>query len=312
MLRSKWFFHPLFVFIFSLIALGTSLFIYIRSYLKVNDAFKEFVLKHNMSGTKLFDSDTWIMILITSVLVAIIIAGLAIIYIYYQKMINLYRKQQNFINGFTHELKTPVASLQLFIDTFIKHDLDRQQQLKYLEYMQKDTKRLSDNVNQILNLAKIEEKRKLQDLFPRNLNEVISDFVDKNKELFDNLEVSYSPCEESIVIPINLNQYDMMLMNIFTNAIRYNDKENPELKIEVKIENKNVLISFKDNGMGLHSNELKKVLKKFYQVGKSAKGTGLGLYLVANIMRLHNGKVEIVSDGPGKGVEVKLVFKDWN
>jgi two-component system, OmpR family, phosphate regulon sensor histidine kinase PhoR len=190
MLKSKWFFHPLFVFIFSIIALGTSLFIYISSYIKVNDAFRTFVLKHNIAGKALFDSQTWVMILITSVLVALIITGLAIIFVYYQKMINLYRRQQNFINGFTHELKTPVASLQLLIDTFIKHDLPRSQQLKYFEYMLGDTKRISDNVNQILNLANIEEKKHLDDLHPRDVTEVIEDFIEKNKLTYNSHKIN--------------------------------------------------------------------------------------------------------------------------
>lgn len=309
MLKSKWFFHPLFVFVFSIIALGTSLFIYISSYLKVNDAFKEFVLKHNTVGQKLFDSDTWVMILITSVLVAIIITGLAIIFIYYQKMINLYRKQQNFINGFTHELKTPVASLQLLIDTFIKHELKRDQQLKYLKFMQIDTKRISDNVNQILNLANIEEKKHLDDLHPRDISEVLEEFIEKNKELFENHELSYTKSDKKTYLPVNLNLFDMMMMNIITNALRYNENEIKKIDIKTQLENNILSILITDNGAGIKATELKHIFKKFYQIGTSVKGTGLGLYLVSNIVRLHHGKVKVFSEGLGKGTTVRLDFK---
>jgi two-component system, OmpR family, phosphate regulon sensor histidine kinase PhoR len=309
MLRSKWFFHPLFVFIFSIIALGTSLFIYISSYLKVNDAFKEFVLKHNTVGQKLFDSETWVMILITSILVAIIITGLAIIFVYYQKMINLYRKQQNFINGFTHELKTPVASLQLLIDTFIKHELEREQQLKYLKFMQIDTKRISENVNQILNLANIEEKKHLDDLYPRDISDVIEEFLDRNKEIFENHELTFLRLKESLLIPINLNLFDMMIMNIITNALRYNENEFKKIKIKLQSQTNQLSILISDNGIGIKTTEIKNVFKKFYQIGESVKGTGLGLYLVSNIMRLHKGKVKILSQGLGEGITVKLDFR---
>ncbi len=307
--RSKWFFHPLAVFIYSLFALGTSLFIYIHSYLKVNDAFRDFVLKHNNTGRKLFDSDTWVMILITSVLVAIIIAGLAIIYIYYHKMIILYRKQQNFINGFTHELKTPITSLNLFIDTFLRHDFPRDKQIKYLKFMQKDTRRLSDNVNQILNLAKIEEKRKLQDLSPLDVYQVIFEFIEKDKEMFGKLQIYFERPKEKIILFINLNLFNMMLMNIFTNAVRYNEKENPSLRVDIKKTDKKIEIFFKDNGIGLVKEELKEVFKKFYQVGASVKGTGLGLYLVSNVVRLHKGKALMMSEGLGKGSTMVLNFK---
>ncbi len=67
--------------------------------------------------------------------------------------------QQNFINGFTHELKTPVTSLKLYLDTFTMHELDRATQLKYVNFMKRDANRLSDNISKILNLARIEDKK---------------------------------------------------------------------------------------------------------------------------------------------------------
>ena len=309
MLKSKWFFHPLFVFIFSLIALGTSLFLYISTYIKVNDAFREFVFKHKLDGKHLLDSDTWVMILITSVLVGIIITGLAIIFIYYQKMIKLYRIQQNFINGFTHELKTPVASLNLFIDTFLKHGLSREQQIKYLNFMKKDTVRLADNINQILDLAKIEDRKSLQNLYPRDVNRLIAGFISKNRDILGTLEVDFKPTNEKTMLDLDNNLFDMVLMNIFTNAIRYNDKPIPKIDVRIKTHKNQVSVSFKDNGIGMVKSEQKKVFKKFYQIGLSAKGTGLGLYMVANIIRLHKGTVEMKSEGPGLGSKLSLHFK---
>jgi len=119
MIKSRWFFHPLFIFIFSLVALALSLFIYIRSYLQVNYALQEVVHKYNLNAGQMLETETWVLILTLSLLVAVILGGLLIIYIYSQKIIQLYRLQQNFINGFTHELKTPIASLQLFWKRFL-------------------------------------------------------------------------------------------------------------------------------------------------------------------------------------------------
>ncbi len=288
--------------------MGTSLFIYISSYIKVNDAFRDFVVKHNIAGKALFDSQTWVMILITSILVALIITGLAIIFVYYQKMINLYRRQQNFINGFTHELKTPVASLQLLIDTFIKHELSREQQLKYLGFMHVDTKRISDNVNQILNLANIEEKKHLENLHARDVSEVIEEFIENNKLTYNANIINLKKVDDKIFLPINSNLFDMMLMNILTNALRYNESEKKVVNINIKKVDNTLIIAIKDNGIGILKSELKKVFKKFYQIGASVKGTGLGLYLVANIVRLHDGKINIISDGLGFGSTVLLKF----
>jgi len=124
----------------------------------------DFVRKKNLDSSQFLEPQTWIMILVLSVLVTVILVCLVIIFVYYQKVIQLYRMQQNFINGFTHELKTPLASLRLFLDTFLKHELPREEQMKYLTFMKRDTDRLVDNVNLILNLAKIEEK-KISDKF---------------------------------------------------------------------------------------------------------------------------------------------------
>ena len=157
-MRKTVFFHPVTIFISSLIALGVSLYLYIDSYLRVNETLKTFIQKSGLPKEQFRSPETWIMILTLSVLVSLIIIGMVVIFTYYQKVIQLYRMQQSFINGFTHELKTPIASLRIFIDTFKKHELTREKQLDYLDLMGRDTERLQSNVMQILNMAKIEDR----------------------------------------------------------------------------------------------------------------------------------------------------------
>jgi signal transduction histidine kinase len=111
-IRTWWIFHPITIFSGTLVAIGSALFIFIRSYLQVNDALLQFVTKYQVDN-QFQDTQTWDIIVILSVLVSVTLFGVAIIFIYYQKLFKLYRFQQNFINGFTHELKTPIASLRL-------------------------------------------------------------------------------------------------------------------------------------------------------------------------------------------------------
>ena len=178
--KSSWLLRPVTIFVFSLLALGTSLYLYITSYLRVNDAFAMFVRKHNLDARQLLDSHTWVTILVLSILVGSIILGFSLVFIYYQKLIQLYRMQQNFISGFTHELKTPIASIRLFLDTFSRHDLPREDALKYIEFMRKDTDRLASNVDQILNLAKIEEKKYEPNFTTVEANQYLNEIVAKN------------------------------------------------------------------------------------------------------------------------------------
>ena len=280
----------------------TSLFMYIRSYLQVDDSIRQFIAKNNLAQSQLLQTDTWVNILFLSILVAIILAGTIIIFVYYQKVIQLYRMQQNFINGFTHELKTPIASMKLFLDTFKKHELSREDQLKYLEFMIRDTDRLADNVNQILNLGKIEEKNAAINTTQVEFYEFVESFITKNPHLFEECEINVKKIDHiQYFSTVDTSLMEMVLMNIITNAIRYNDSKAPKIEIKFRSLGKKFAVDFIDNGMGIDKNNHKNIFKKFYQVGKTTKGSGLGLYLTSQILRLHKGSVEVESSGNGLG-----------
>ncbi len=309
MIKSRWFYHPLFIFIFSLLALALSLFLYIRSYLQVNEALQQVVVKYNLNAKQIMQGETWVMILILSLLVTVIIAGLLIIYIYYQKMIQLYRLQQNFINGFTHELKTPIASLQLFLDTFARHELKREDQLKYIDFMKRDTKRLSDNVLRILQLGRLEDRHVKTEFKDEDLVVLIENFIKNTPHLFEEGKVLFVTSLKSHSMQLDSALIEMLIMNMVTNGFIYNKSNEKIVTIKLYREKKNLILEFTDNGIGLEKSEYKKIFKKFYQVGKSAKGNGLGLYIVSSIVRLHKGEIESSSPGPDLGSTFKIIFK---
>ncbi len=309
MIKSRWFYHPLFIFIFSLIAVALSLFLYIRSYLQVNEALQQVVIKYNLNAKQILQGETWVMILILSLLVTVIIAGLLIIYIYYQKMIQLYRLQQNFINGFTHELKTPIASLQLFLDTFAKHELKREEQLRYIEFMRRDTKRLSDNVMRILQLGRLEDRHVKTEFKEEDVVSLINNFIKNTPHLFEEGKIQFDSSLEMFTMQLDTGLIEMLLMNMVTNGFIYNKSSEKLVKVKLYLENKNLILEFIDNGIGLEKSEHKKIFKKFYQVGKSSKGNGLGLYIVSSIVRLHKGEIESTSKGTGLGSTFKIIFK---
>lgn len=306
----KWYFHPIFIFSFSLVALLTSLFVYIQSYLRVSDSLRLFVEKNKIDARQFLETDTWVTILFLSVLVAIILAGTIIIFVYYQKVIQLYRLQQNFINGFTHELKTPIASMRLFLDTFKKHELSREDQLKYIEFMIRDTERLSDNVGQILNLGKIEDKNFSVKRYHQNIYVFLEEFLAKNPHLFEDCEIIVKKIDHvDYFAPIDSSLIEMVFMNLLTNAIRYNDSKNPRIEIRFRSLGRKMAIDFIDNGKGIDKSEHRNIFKKFYQVGKTTKGSGLGLYLTAQILKIHKGRIDIESDGNGLGSTFTLIMQ---
>lgn len=311
--QSKWFLHPILIFIASVVAVCLSLILYIYWYVEVSTGLKGVLDRAKLDPDKALASQTWLVILVLSILVGIILLGIFIIFVYNQKTFRLYRLQRNFISNFTHELKTPVTSLKLYLETFRKYELPREDQLRYIGYMVQDADRLTHNINRILNLARIESKTYEGKVEREDLVQTIERFYKKNRHLFDGCEINiHNLSGKSFPYVISPALFEILLMNLFTNAIKYNESEVPRLDITFEPKGRGLHIRFKDNGLGLPKSELKKVFKKFYQIGHSddmsAKGTGLGLYLVESIARFHKGKMMAESKGIGKGAAFSLIL----
>lgn len=302
----KWYFHPVLIFISSVVALAASLFLYIYWYMEVSSGLKEVVRRYNLDTARFYEAQTWVVILVLSILVGIILVGMLIIFIYNQKTLQFYRLQHNFINNFTHELKTPVTSLKLYLETFQRHELSREDQLKYLGYMIRDVNRLSDNISRILDLARIESRSHEGEFVESDLVQTVEAFCKANAHLFQGSDIRvHNPSGSAFVYLVNVPLFEMLLMNLLINAIKYNTSERPIVDIRFVPQKRRLEIQFEDNGIGLEKKEIRKIFKKFYQAGRSddrsAKGSGLGLYLVRQIVRIHKGKIGAESRGPGKG-----------
>ncbi|MBW2568101.1 MAG: HAMP domain-containing histidine kinase [Deltaproteobacteria bacterium] len=309
----KRFFHPILILIFSIAALAMSLFLYIYWYIEVSVGLKKLVAELNLDSGQVLEPQAWMVILILSILVGIILMGIFIIFVYYQKTVRLYRMQRNFIDSFTHELKTPVTSLKLYLETFKKHELSRNDRLKYIGYMIQDVNRLSDNINRVLNLARIESRNYGGEFVISDLVQTVEQFIKNNIHLFKNCEFNIqNHSSGSILYYINQSLFEMLLMNLLTNAVKYNESDKPRIDISFEIKKHELYIIFTDNGIGLEKAEIKKIFRKFYQVGQlnnmSAMGSGFGLYLVRNIVRIHKGKVIAKSMGIGKGSTFSIIL----
>jgi len=304
MKRIPWFLHPVLIFIGSLIAIIISLILFIYWSLKAKFGIENIVQKFNLHQDPLLELNTWITIFTLSILVVVIIVGISIIYVYYQKTINLYRLQNNFINNFTHELKTPLTSISLFLETLQHPELSKDDQLKFLGYMRDDASRLEGIINHILSTAKIESNSYQQKIDNVELSRLIKSLIAENKQLNNQIDIDASEMF-SFQILGDRELLMMLFSNIITNAVKYNDNQHPKLKVEMKKDGKYLLVSFIDNGIGISSENIGKIFKKFYQVGDSldvsAKGSGLGLFLAQMIAQMHKCKLLVSSDGPGKG-----------
>ena len=309
----KWLFHPILVFVFSVAALVVSLFLYIYWYMEASSGIQAVMERFNLEQDQVLAADTWVVILVLSLLLGIILLGIFIIFVFSQKTLQLVRMQNNFISNFTHELKTPVTSLQLYLQTFSMHQLSREDQLKYIGYMLADIRRLTGNINRMLDLAKLESKRYMGEFIVCDLVQTVNRFLEENAHLFKDCRIDVRhPDGKTVFQRINRHLFEMLLMNILTNAIKYCTDPVPEVVIAIEKKRRNIHVRFADNGMGLDRREVKKIFRKFYQIGRSenmtAKGSGLGLHLVQNIARLHRGRVVAESPGRGKGSTFTLIL----
>jgi two-component system, OmpR family, phosphate regulon sensor histidine kinase PhoR len=315
MKQAKWFIHPIFIFTLSTVALAISLILYIYWYINVSENLKSVIQRYQLDANQFFEAQTWVVILILSLLVGVILVGILIIFIYNLKTLQLYRLQHTFINNFTHELKTPVTSLKLYLETFTKHDLPREEQLKYLGFMLLDVERLSANINSILNLARIESR--VQEGSPTwvDLPQMIRQFIQDNRHIFRNCDIRVDPPPGApLFYPVITSLFEMLLMNILTNAVKYNTSGKPRIDITFENRDKSLLIHFRDNGIGIVPAERKRIFRKFYQTRHDGPvpvgGSGIGLYLVQQIARLHHGKMVADSTGSGEGSVLTLILPE--
>lgn len=315
MKQAKWFIHPIFIFALSTITLAISLFLYIYWYVRVSENLNTVIRRYQLDANQFFEARTWVVILILSILVGVILSGILIIFIYNLKTLQLYRLQRTFINNFTHELKTPVTSLKLYLETFAKHELPREEQLRYIGFMLQDAERLSANINSILNLARIESGHQHGKPEPVDLPETIRQFIVSNRHIFSNCQIQVEhPPGVAVVYPVIASLFDMLLMNILTNACKYNTSDRPRIDITFERNRKSLLIRFADNGIGIPPSECKRIFRKFYQARREGSvpvgGSGIGLYLVQQIARLHRGKMVAQSEGPQKGSVFTLILPE--
>lgn len=306
MKRSPWFLHPIAVFVFSIVALALSLFLYIYWYMEASTGLRALVERFNLEPDQVLAPQTWIVILVLSILVGIILIGIFTIFVYNQKTVQLYRLQHNFINNFTHELKTPVTSLQLFIETFLKHELSREDREKYLRYMIADVGRLSGNINLILNLAKIESKTYQGVFTDEDPVSAVRELVDKSGMILEKADIRMHELPgKPVTCRLDRPLFDMLVLNLITNAIKYNRSKLPRIDIRFESHAGRLHIAFEDNGIGISGAEKKKIFRRFYQARidnrTATRGTGLGLHLVQSVARIHKGQVQVEKRKEGTG-----------
>ena len=238
---------------------------------------------------------------------ALIITGLVLNTTFLVREIRKNEQQDAFLNAVTHELKTPIASIKLYLETLKQRPVGDEKREEFYDVMLADSDRLLTTVEQVLQASKTREKTRELNLSKINISNLLSEGADLIRSRY-NLEpdaVKISGATDGVFVSGDITELRTAFGNLLDNAIKYSD-ENPEVLVSIrKRQKKTIEVRVRDRGMGIAPEELKTIFRRFYRVQNSAtqttKGTGLGLYIVKAIIRKHGGKIFAKSKGEGKG-----------
>jgi len=250
-----------------------------------------------------------------------IIAGLVLNTIFLVREIRRNEQQDSFLNAVTHELKTPITSIRLYLETLERRRLDDDQRRDFYRVMLEDADRLLGTVEQVLKAGEVRGGSSRKNWQEINFSGIVQEGVELAR-LRHALQpetlrlLAPSPNDEITVVgsPVELRT---VVANLLENAVKYSG---PERNIVVEIATPTedtVLLRVQDNGIGIARAELKRIFKRFYRVFSRStdqvKGTGLGLFIVRSIVRQHGGEAFAESAGEGRGstftVRLPRVYK---
>ena len=239
----------------------------------------------------------WILLSVGAVFFACLLAGVILYLIWLIQNINLNRRQSNFIDAVTHELKTPIASLKLYLQTLNRRDVQGPQRQEFYATMMEDVDRLDRLINQLLDVARLQRDR--QDLDAKewvSLRELVEECVSRlAKQHSVSTDLFRMEIEDCQVLAHRID-IDVLLGNLLDNAIKYSAKE-PEIEIRITFQNDSALIAISDNGQGIPRHLRRKIFWRFYRAGDELErrkpGVGLGLFLVRSIVERLKGSIVV-------------------
>ncbi len=299
-------FHPLITFIGIQLVWLLLLLGWIYWFLGRHQQLKELAAKYQ---TELLPLKTdWLILTEGILLLVAILIGIYVIFIYWRRQASLYRAQHNFIAQVSHELKSPLASLQLHLDTIEMRQPDPQQLRRFVELMQGDTERLNNLISNLLTASKLEHRDTSFHLEDSDFSATLEGWLEQFYATFP-MEGSLDwQLEEGLHVSFDSEAMKTVLRNLVENAILYADGP-PRVQIELKRDGGFALLSITDQGHGIDPRLRNKVFRMFYRVritGKTIRGSGLGLFIVHSILRRHKGKVWLKSGGLGHGTTFYL------
>jgi signal transduction histidine kinase len=239
----------------------------------------------------------------------LIIAGLVLNTTFLVREIRRNEQHDAFINAVTHELKTPLASIRLYLETLKSRDVPEARRQEFYDIMLADGDRLLHTVEQVLHAGRTAQKKRALNLSHVELGRLVRECMELTRLRHgldaDAIRYVESPAAAGAEVSGDREELRAAVSNLLDNAVKYSDKG---VSVEVELaplDERTVAVRVKDNGIGIHRDQLKRIFKRFYRVPGQFmarfKGTGLGLFIVHSIVKRHGGHVYAESEGLGRG-----------
>jgi signal transduction histidine kinase len=253
-----------------------------------------------------FDRRDWLFLIFGTLFFLLVMIGLAGLCTWLLQEMRSNQRQRAFLDAVTHEMKTPMASFRLYLDTLRRHDPSLEQRREFIDRMSDDLDRLDRTIAQVLDAARAEEQgrnpiRERIDL-TELLRVCIGEVSHRHRLAEDAVDLN------AVRVPAvrgDSSELELIFSNLLENAVKYSDSP---VEVRVKVErlrDNRVRVEIADSGIGIPPRELRKIFKRFYRVGRDMQrtvaGLGLGLFVVRSLVRKQGGRVVALSEGAGRG-----------
>jgi two-component system, OmpR family, sensor histidine kinase SenX3 len=238
---------------------------------------------------------------------SLIITGLILNTSFLIREIRRNEQQDAFLNAVTHELKTPIASIRLYLETLKTRDIKPEKRQEFYDTMLADSDRLLNTVEQVLLASRAREQKRILNISEINITAILRECAERIRARYDLPDdaITLVTSEDRLRISGDADEIQAVFSNLLDNAVKYSPEE---VKITMNAKNLNekfIVVRIRDAGTGIPPSELKRIFNRFYRVPdrstRQTKGTGLGLFIVRSIVKKHGGRIFAESKGVGTG-----------
>jgi signal transduction histidine kinase len=244
----------------------------------------------------------------------LIIAGLVLNTIFLVREIRRNEQHDSFINAVTHELKTPVASIRLYLQTLQARDLDEEKRQNFYRIMLEDSDRLLNTIDQVLRAGASTSPFRRRGRTPVNLADIARECVGLARTRFrlDEQALSYDELVDGQpMVTGDPEELRAAVWNLIDNAVKYSIGS-VQVRVSLEEQHDRLAVRVTDRGVGISPAELKRIFRRFYRIPTTVavrtKGSGLGLFIVRSVARKHGGRAFAESNGSGQGSTFTLLL----